>query len=876
MVSGLMAAIPETLPSPPIVDDTPLNHTLSPLESNSPQGIFFQVGSDLDNHALPSELDNAPQGNFLQIKALNTTNSLSTTSIKNAIDDFSTSLSSSQLNNYISKQMYLSNRFNINLSTLPLNFNVAQLNNESTSDYLRRLSSQDKVLLDFIVEKFGEEAYTKAISAWEKDPRLKRPVLTNFSTAKNYLNQGIASINSSLTNEEVFYFNSEEAHTKSQQNLSSLQDRKRHNYNLRKTHPPKRQIFDPPMQHHDLIQEIRKLNDTIRTLTVQLENERALRTKLESQLHLNPLSDNKNHNPESSHDDSSQHFMAALDYNSQSHPLSSTSKEKKESIQNKPRSPHNKLTTLGANNSSHPEGIPLSLRDSIVKIVSDCLAQVLPSQNNKQTSQFSGRNALSTSSKLSYAAVTSHSSPTPASISTDFPPLTPGKSPQVEEIAGDLFSTNPTYALAHCVASDFQMSAGIAVDFKTRFGGQQSLLNQNKPVGDVAILNCNNRTIFYLITKKASSHKPDIHNVFKAIKRLATLCQELHIPVVAMLRIASGLDGCNWSVIKKAIVQAFGSGHTQVKIYTGHNPPINDHPNPFQKKNKSLTLNHNFSSQSRTANVNSSSLISTALIKRKAQDKSVLLIPKKDVPVKEAIKKVGLRPNDAGIRRTIEFPSGAFLIKCNSTANANQIKSHILNNDDIDIKTYPMHDWSVRIHNIDAETSADEINEEISIKFGSPPINVSIGEYKLPKKSKKLKLAYVSVSYELYQKMAAAKSIRIGWSYCNIDTKILPIRCTKCNLLGHRAKFCKEIPTLNLANEECLDCVKYNLNNKSAPQRDTKHNPNQDCPSLKAHLRKLLSHLKCPSTPSIPLNSNSILNPTGGSEEMDHNDGEQQ
>lgn len=36
----------------------------------------------------------------------------------------------------------------------------------------------------------------------------------------------------------------------------------------------------------------------------------------------------------------------------------------------------------------------------------------------------------------------------------------------IREIEGDLFNASKDYALAHCVASDLRMGAGIAVQFK--------------------------------------------------------------------------------------------------------------------------------------------------------------------------------------------------------------------------------------------------------------------------------------------------------------------------------------------------------------------------------------------------------------------------
>src|SRR6266542_4739208 len=71
-----------------------------------------------------------------------------------------------------------------------------------------------------------------------------------------------------------------------------------------------------------------------------------------------------------------------------------------------------------------------------------------------------------------------------------------------QEIQGDLFTDAPeNSSLAHCVSADFKMSKGIAKIFKKNYGDIKELFNQHKKVGQVAILQKNNRYIFYIITK---------------------------------------------------------------------------------------------------------------------------------------------------------------------------------------------------------------------------------------------------------------------------------------------------------------------------------------------------------------------------------------
>ncbi|NXS13100.1 OARD1 deacetylase, partial [Neodrepanis coruscans] len=70
---------------------------------------------------------------------------------------------------------------------------------------------------------------------------------------------------------------------------------------------------------------------------------------------------------------------------------------------------------------------------------------------------------------------------------------------RLREVKGDLFSCPPSEALAHCISEDCRMGAGIAVLFKKKFGGVQELLDQQKKTGEVAVLQRDERYIYYLV-----------------------------------------------------------------------------------------------------------------------------------------------------------------------------------------------------------------------------------------------------------------------------------------------------------------------------------------------------------------------------------------
>jgi hypothetical protein len=71
----------------------------------------------------------------------------------------------------------------------------------------------------------------------------------------------------------------------------------------------------------------------------------------------------------------------------------------------------------------------------------------------------------------------------------------------ITERQGNLFNGPSTVSLVHCVASDLRMGAGIARDFKYRYGNLSYLKAQNKKEGQIITLPMNNNYIFISLQK---------------------------------------------------------------------------------------------------------------------------------------------------------------------------------------------------------------------------------------------------------------------------------------------------------------------------------------------------------------------------------------
>jgi O-acetyl-ADP-ribose deacetylase (regulator of RNase III) len=144
----------------------------------------------------------------------------------------------------------------------------------------------------------------------------------------------------------------------------------------------------------------------------------------------------------------------------------------------------------------------------------------------------------------------------------------------VIEVVGDIFQDVPdTMALGHSVAADFEMSAGIAVDFKQKFGQVERLLSMGRKVGQVAVLPVGQpdgsvRYVFYIITKERSrGTRPILSDFSAAVHDLAAACTLLGVKQIALPRIGTMKDRLQWSDVRRIIGQAFEGRDTEVYVF---------------------------------------------------------------------------------------------------------------------------------------------------------------------------------------------------------------------------------------------------------------------------------------------------------------------
>jgi O-acetyl-ADP-ribose deacetylase (regulator of RNase III) len=136
-----------------------------------------------------------------------------------------------------------------------------------------------------------------------------------------------------------------------------------------------------------------------------------------------------------------------------------------------------------------------------------------------------------------------------------------------KEINDDLFNSDKSSSLAHCVAKDLGMGKGIATLFKKKYGGVNELKSQKLEVGNVGILERDGRYIYYLITKLRSSGYPIIHDLKLSLIEMKKHAINHGVKMISMPRIGSGLDSLDWNQVKETIIEVFNNTEIKIRVY---------------------------------------------------------------------------------------------------------------------------------------------------------------------------------------------------------------------------------------------------------------------------------------------------------------------
>jgi O-acetyl-ADP-ribose deacetylase (regulator of RNase III) len=134
----------------------------------------------------------------------------------------------------------------------------------------------------------------------------------------------------------------------------------------------------------------------------------------------------------------------------------------------------------------------------------------------------------------------------------------------VTEERKDLFTVGEEYYLAHCIAADLRMGAGIAVPICQKFSVRTRIRASGESLDyPTCILT---PPVFSLITKKISSAKPTYGALGEALLKMKAIALEKDIRKIAMPKIGCGLDRLQWGVVRPMIERVFEDTDVEILV----------------------------------------------------------------------------------------------------------------------------------------------------------------------------------------------------------------------------------------------------------------------------------------------------------------------
>lgn len=137
------------------------------------------------------------------------------------------------------------------------------------------------------------------------------------------------------------------------------------------------------------------------------------------------------------------------------------------------------------------------------------------------------------------------------------------------EVKGDLFikenMQDKNIYLAHCISRDCEMGLGIAKTFDKKFPNMKNTLKNR--VTNLTVCALYDDKVFNLITKNKYWQKPTYISLENSLKDMATSCKLFNIKILAIPRIACGLDKLNWNRVKAMVEDIFKDIDITIYVY---------------------------------------------------------------------------------------------------------------------------------------------------------------------------------------------------------------------------------------------------------------------------------------------------------------------
>lgn len=118
----------------------------------------------------------------------------------------------------------------------------------------------------------------------------------------------------------------------------------------------------------------------------------------------------------------------------------------------------------------------------------------------------------------------------------------------------NLFYVPDDYYLAHCISADYNLGAGIAVDFNKKF----HLKNKLKQLGSGKYPDCILiDEVFNLVTKNKYFNKPTYSSLEKSLQMMKNIMIERNINKIATYKLGCTRDKLSWPKVRELIESIF-------------------------------------------------------------------------------------------------------------------------------------------------------------------------------------------------------------------------------------------------------------------------------------------------------------------------------
>jgi len=134
---------------------------------------------------------------------------------------------------------------------------------------------------------------------------------------------------------------------------------------------------------------------------------------------------------------------------------------------------------------------------------------------------------------------------------------------KIKEIKYNLFNLPNEYYLAHCISADYELGAGIAVEFQKRFHLRQYLhQNGKRTYPDCILVN----KVFNLVTKSKYWNKPTYESLTKSLEMMRDIIVEKKIEKIAIYKLGCTRDRLQWGMVRQIIEDVFKNTDCKILV----------------------------------------------------------------------------------------------------------------------------------------------------------------------------------------------------------------------------------------------------------------------------------------------------------------------